>query len=236
MGCRTEPVVVHIAHVLQKLHFFQFFIYHTNLPLKKLHAFTAKKFTRLDNFFVHESRLQFTLVQGGVIGTMSGLMAMPRAGTMAGSSSSFVTCIPSPRNKKETTVHTRYCQPANSAYLEPPKLLSPPQCTGWPAHRQQVSGSRQPKVSGSDWQHWSLARKSLGPFGLFWLCTQEMDFLHCLNTKGGRGHTIHAERGTYKPYKSAHGIGGIVSTLPVTQLVLIVCTHMRCPEPKPPLF
>ena len=25
MGCRTEPAAVHIAHVLQKLHFFQFF-------------------------------------------------------------------------------------------------------------------------------------------------------------------------------------------------------------------
>ena len=25
MGCRTEPAAVHIAHVLQRLHFFQFF-------------------------------------------------------------------------------------------------------------------------------------------------------------------------------------------------------------------
>ena len=46
MGCGTEPAAVHIAHVLQKLHFFQFFIFFDNvhdLPQKKLHALTAKK-------------------------------------------------------------------------------------------------------------------------------------------------------------------------------------------------
>ena len=86
MGCRTESAAVHIAHVLQKLHFFQFFnffgiIYTTyckkkitrvdrkkksilfynlyDLPQKKLQAFTAKKITRLDDFFVHE--LHFSL-------------------------------------------------------------------------------------------------------------------------------------------------------------------------------
>ena len=26
MGCRMEPAAVHIAHVLQRLHFFQFFL------------------------------------------------------------------------------------------------------------------------------------------------------------------------------------------------------------------
>ena len=80
MGCRTEPAAVHIAHVLQRLHFFQFFnfffsiyttyrknkihsltakiknsfflIIHTTYSKKKLHAFTAKKITRLDGFFV----------------------------------------------------------------------------------------------------------------------------------------------------------------------------------------
>ena len=70
MGCRTEPATVHVAHVLRKLHFFQFFnfcynlhdlpqeknytplpqkkiqfffIIHTTYRKKKLHAFTAKK-------------------------------------------------------------------------------------------------------------------------------------------------------------------------------------------------
>ena len=47
MGCRTEPAAVHIAHVLQKLHFFQFFNFfynlHDLLQKKKLDAFTAKK-------------------------------------------------------------------------------------------------------------------------------------------------------------------------------------------------
>ena len=47
MGCHTEPAAVHIAHVLQRLHFFQFFhffLYFTRLTAKKkLHALTAKK-------------------------------------------------------------------------------------------------------------------------------------------------------------------------------------------------
>ena len=51
MGCRTEPAAVHIAHVLQELHFFQFFNLFYNLhdlPQKnKLHAIAAKK----NNFF-----------------------------------------------------------------------------------------------------------------------------------------------------------------------------------------
>ena len=81
MGCRTEPAAVHIAHVFQRLHFFQFFNFFYNLRnlpqknitrpyrkkkfnfffiiqptyrKKKIHAFTAKKITRLDKFLVHE--------------------------------------------------------------------------------------------------------------------------------------------------------------------------------------
>ena len=81
MGCRTEPAAVHIAHVLQRLHFFQFFNFFHNLhdvPQKKLHSFTAKiknsiffiihttyskkkitriyskKITRRDSVFVHD--------------------------------------------------------------------------------------------------------------------------------------------------------------------------------------
>ena len=45
MGCHTEPAAVHIAHVLQRLHFFQFLNFFYNLhdlPQKKLHALTAK--------------------------------------------------------------------------------------------------------------------------------------------------------------------------------------------------
>ena len=75
MGCYTEPVAVHIAHVLQNLHFFQlfnffdnlhdlpqkkftrsyrkfFFIIYTTYRKKFLHAFTAKEITRFDDFFV----------------------------------------------------------------------------------------------------------------------------------------------------------------------------------------
>ena len=52
MGCRTEPATVHIAHVLQRLHFFQFFnfflIIYTTYRKKQLHALTAKKI----NFFL----------------------------------------------------------------------------------------------------------------------------------------------------------------------------------------
>ena len=67
MGCRTEAAAVHIAHVLQRLHFFQFFNFFYNLhdlpqkknytllpQKKKLHAFCKKKITRLDGFFVHD--------------------------------------------------------------------------------------------------------------------------------------------------------------------------------------
>ena len=51
MGCRAEPAAVHIAHVLEKLHFFQFsnfflIIYttyrkknYTHLPQKKIQLF-----------------------------------------------------------------------------------------------------------------------------------------------------------------------------------------------------
>ena len=41
MGCRTEPAAVHIAHVLQRLHFFQFFNLFNNL-----HELPQKKITR----------------------------------------------------------------------------------------------------------------------------------------------------------------------------------------------
>ena len=56
MGCRTELAAVHIAHVLQRLHFFQFFnffVIYTTYPPKKLHTFTAKKITRLNDFFLY---------------------------------------------------------------------------------------------------------------------------------------------------------------------------------------
>ena len=62
MGCHTDPAALHIAHVLQRLHFFQSFNFFYNLhhlPQKKLHALTAKKITRLDDFFVHD--LHFSL-------------------------------------------------------------------------------------------------------------------------------------------------------------------------------
>ena len=92
MGCRTEPAAVHIAHVLQRLDFFQFFNFFYNLhdlqqkkilhdlpqklknsiffynshdlqQKKKLHAFTAKKkITRLYGFFVHD--LHFSRLYG----------------------------------------------------------------------------------------------------------------------------------------------------------------------------
>ena len=74
MGCRTEPAAVHIAHVLQRLHFFQFFNFFYNLHdlpqkkiqfffiihttyQKKLHAFTAKKNYMTKQFFC--TRLTF---------------------------------------------------------------------------------------------------------------------------------------------------------------------------------
>ena len=81
MGCRTESAAVHIAHVLQRLHFFQFFnffynlhdlprkkitlpsrkkksiffIIHTTYRHKKITRISRKKITRLDDFFVHNS-------------------------------------------------------------------------------------------------------------------------------------------------------------------------------------
>ena len=46
MGCRTEPAAVHIAHVLQRLDFFQFFNFFYNLhdlqQKKKLHDLPQK--------------------------------------------------------------------------------------------------------------------------------------------------------------------------------------------------
>ena len=84
MGCRTEPAAVHIAHVLQRLHFFQFFnffliiytiyrkkklrpyrknlkkiqfffIIHTTCRKKKNYThLPQKEITRLDDFFVHD--------------------------------------------------------------------------------------------------------------------------------------------------------------------------------------
>ena len=55
MGCCAEPAAVHIAHVLQRLHFFQFF----TRPYRKkrfnffliIHTtYRKKKITRLDDF------------------------------------------------------------------------------------------------------------------------------------------------------------------------------------------
>ena len=57
MGCHTEPAVVHIAHVLQRLHFFQFFNFLYNLddlPQIKITHICCKKHYRLDDFFVHD--------------------------------------------------------------------------------------------------------------------------------------------------------------------------------------
>ena len=43
MGCHTESAVVHFVHVLQKLHFFQFF----NFSVINLHHLPQKKITRV---------------------------------------------------------------------------------------------------------------------------------------------------------------------------------------------
>ena len=92
MGCSTEAAIVHIAHVLQKLHFFQFSIFFTNnlhaLPQKKITRIYCKKkqtiflnlhdllqqkndtnlppkkITRLDDFFVHELHFSLSGVPG----------------------------------------------------------------------------------------------------------------------------------------------------------------------------
>ena len=54
MGCRTEPAAVHIAHVLQRLDFFQFFNFFYNLhdlqQKKKLHDLQQKK--KIQFFFI----------------------------------------------------------------------------------------------------------------------------------------------------------------------------------------
>ena len=51
MGCRTEPAIVHIAYVLQKLHFFQFFHFFDNL-----HDFPQNNYTcvqkKIQFFFI----------------------------------------------------------------------------------------------------------------------------------------------------------------------------------------
>ena len=68
MGSRTEPAAVHIAHVLQRLHFFQFFNFFNNLhdfPQKKITRIYRKKITRLAGFFVH---LHFSLLGMTAIG------------------------------------------------------------------------------------------------------------------------------------------------------------------------
>ena len=46
MGCCTEPAFVHVAHVMQKLHFFQFFNFFLNLrklPQKKDYMHSPQK-------------------------------------------------------------------------------------------------------------------------------------------------------------------------------------------------
>ena len=85
MGCCTEPAAVHIAHVLQRLHFFQFFIFFYNshdLPQKKNYThLPQKQITRLDNFFVHDLHFSQRLYptyktklrdSGGGLSTLSG--------------------------------------------------------------------------------------------------------------------------------------------------------------------
>ena len=53
MGCRTEPAAVHIAHVLQRLHFFQFFNFFmiwTTYCKKKFYTYLPQK--KFDFFFI----------------------------------------------------------------------------------------------------------------------------------------------------------------------------------------
>ena len=67
MGCHTEPAAVHIAHVSQRLPFFQVFKFFSNshdYRKKKLLAFTAKKITRLEDFSVHV--LHFSLSEATI--------------------------------------------------------------------------------------------------------------------------------------------------------------------------
>ena len=54
MGCHTEPAAVHIAHVLQRLHFFQFFNFFYNLhdlPQKKNYTPLAQKKIIQNSFY-----------------------------------------------------------------------------------------------------------------------------------------------------------------------------------------
>ena len=70
MGCRTEPAAVHIAYVLQRLHFFQFFIFFIIYMIyRKLHAFTAKKNHTTRRFFC--TRLTFFTRETGVTWQMA---------------------------------------------------------------------------------------------------------------------------------------------------------------------
>ena len=62
MGCRTEPAAAHIMHILQKLLFFQFFIFFHNSDdfLQKHYTHLPQKnITGLDNLFAHD--LHFSL-------------------------------------------------------------------------------------------------------------------------------------------------------------------------------
>ena len=62
MGCRTEPAAVHIAHVLQRLHFLQFFSFFYNLhdlPQKKI-TLLYRKNKKNSNFFYDSHNLQQT--------------------------------------------------------------------------------------------------------------------------------------------------------------------------------
>ena len=60
MGCRTEPAAVHIAHVLQRLDFFQFFNFFYNLHVlqqkKKNYTTYSKKKNSI--FFYNSPDLQ----------------------------------------------------------------------------------------------------------------------------------------------------------------------------------
>ena len=61
MGCHMEPAAVHIAHVLQKLHLFQFFNFFKNnlhhLPQKKLHVLTAEKINFLIIYTTYRKKM-----------------------------------------------------------------------------------------------------------------------------------------------------------------------------------
>ena len=52
MGCCTEPAAVHIAHVLQRLHFFQFFNFFYNLhDLPQIKNYTTYRKNKKIQFF-----------------------------------------------------------------------------------------------------------------------------------------------------------------------------------------